>query len=267
MNKWIAAILLTVTLFVQMPFVSAEEAPVQGAPDAYVGFSVSEDWLILSKNMTEDALLEAADLTSKEVTETLVASDCEYLLLHPELNAEVYVKVKETPVSEELFSITEAEDEWILENLDRMIKEGFLVDQFQYDIKEVTVAEYPQMKYVTVPGSVIFDGKRQGMLLGFTFVNGNGVCFMMHLDTNAISDTHLTAFEELAKSVHFTVIREKGEKTEKEQAVAEEQQSGLQYILGGLAGVILMALLLILFGKMKNEKTAEPSAKSEDAGE
>lgn len=253
MKKLIAAVVLIMTVLTGTFGVRAYDVP-----EAYMGFSVSEGWYAFSKNMTDTALLEAVDLTADEVNEALVNSDCEYFITNPEENAEIYVKVKKNELSQELYNIIEAEDQMIMDHLDRILKDGFSVDQFEYDPAGVTVTAYPQMKFITVPGTVLYDGAKHGMIFGATFVNGNGIAFMMYLDQETVGEQHLSAFSEIASSVSFTQIKEKGEAQAEDSAQTEIGQSALQYIAGGFGGVALVALILYLIGRIK---------KSEKAGE
>ncbi len=219
--------------------------------DAYMGFSVGEDWYVFSKNMTDTALLETFELTAEEVNEALLNSDCEHFITNLEKNIKIYVKVKKNAVSDEFYNILETEDQMITDHLDRILKDGFSVDGFSYDPMAVTVTEYPQMKFITVPGTVQYESNNQGMVVGFTFVNGNGIAFIMHLDHAMISEEHMGIFSELASSVSFTQIKEKGEAVTEETAQEASVPSAIGYIGGGFAALLLTALLLFLISRMR----------------
>ncbi len=254
MKKCIIAVLLAV-----FAFGGVISAGASNLPESYMGFSVSKDWYTFSKNMTDTDLLESVDLSAEEVNKALTNSDCEYYIVNPEENAKIYVKVKKNDLSLELYNITEAEDEMILGNLDRILKDGFSMDGFWYDAANATVTEYPQMKFITIPGTVQYDGKTHGMIFGATFVNGNGIAFLMYLEEESVSEQNLSTFSELASSVSFTQIKEKSQVVLEEDAKKTEEKPGkLQYITGGFGALALVALILGLIARMrKPEKAGE----------
>lgn len=239
--------------------------PVQNSSEVYMGLTVSSDWRVLSKNMTDTALLEALDLTADEVNEMLVNGECERIIINAETKAIVNVKIEENALSHELYNITETEDEVLTENLDRILTDGFSVDGLEYNIEDVTFKKYPQMKFITVPGKVSNDGRKRGMIFGTTFINGKGIAFLMPLDTAAIPQESLDAFSEVVGSVSFTAIKEKDEAAvagEEKQAEAPKQGT-ISYILGGFGGLILVAICLYLFDRMR-KSPKEDAERTED---
>lgn len=262
MKKWIAAILMigmiattTVTSYASY-----------NVPEAYMGFSVTEDWHVFSKNMEDSELLDAVGLTAEEINKSLLKSDCEYFITNPKEKAEIYVKVKKNAVANEFYNILETEDEILRNELDRILHEGFSVDQFDYLPEEVVITPYSQMKFVTVPGAVRYDGKRCGMVYGFTFVNGNGIAFMMQGNSETPTEKDMATISEIAGSVSFTVIKEKGEDiaTEEQAENTAPKQSKLQYIAGGFGAIALAVLCLYLIQHMRKNENKPETEKQEE---
>ena len=108
-------------------------------PEAYMGFSVSDQWYVFSKNMTDETLLNTVGLTADEVNEALIKSDCEYFITNPTEDSEIYVKVKKNDLSYELYNILETDDQTIKNDLDRILKDGFSVDGFEYNPESVSI--------------------------------------------------------------------------------------------------------------------------------
>ena len=228
-------------------------------PEAYMGFSVSDDWFVFSKNMKNDALLEAVDMTVGEVNEVLVNSDCEYFITNPTKKTEMYVKVKKNPVADEFFNISKTEDEILLAELGRILKDGFSVDQFTYLPEEVRITNFAQMKFVTIPGTVEYDGNAVGMVFGFTFVNGNGIAFMMRVNSAAPTEEDIQTVLEIANTVSFTVMKEKGEEApvapDAENQDADAPKKPIPYIAGGFLALLLAAACLYLIPRIKHQDT------------
>lgn len=260
MKKLAWALLLAVCLMIGANSVFGYEVP-----DAYMGFSVSDEWYVLSKDMEDDALLDALGLTAGEVNEALVRSDCEYFIINPAAGREVYVKVKQNDLSWEFYNILETDDQQIKDSLDRILEEGFSVDGFSYNDGDVTLTAYPQMKFITVPGTVQYDGKNHGMVFGATFVNGKGIAFIMYLDKETAEEADLNAFNEIVGSVSFTVIKEKGA-SQPQETENEKPESGLSFIAGGLGGLALVALCLFLIDRIKKSERGEENGENRENG-
>ena len=244
--------------------------PVQNTDEVYMGLTVSSDWRVLSKNMTDTKLLDALDLTAEEVNEMLVNGECERIIINAETKAIVNVKIEENALTDELYNITETEDEALLEELDRILSEGFSVDGFEYKKEDVTIEKYSQVKFVIVPGKVVNDGRKRGMIFGVTIINGKGVGFLMPLDTAAIRQEHMDAFLEVVSSATFTAIKDKGEVKEKEEAKkdgAPKPQGAASYIFGGLGGLILVAICLYLFDRFRKSPKEEVLVHTEDSND
>ncbi len=261
MKKWIAAFMIAIILVPGMVSASYQ------VPEAFMGFSVPDGWFIFSKNMEDQALLDAVDLTVDEVNESLVKSDCEYFITNPEKRSEIYVKVRSNALSDEFYNILETEDDILLDEMDRILADGFSVDQFDYLSGDVVITPYSQMKFVTIPGTAQIDGKRYGMIFGFTFVNGKGIAFMMQVDTDTPVESDIATMQDIANSVSFTVIKEKGEASEPAQEDLPEEDvepNSFQYIVGGLAALAFAALLLYLYHCLKKNKTKPKAVNKKD---
>ena len=262
MKKWIAAILTAAALL------SGSVSATYNVPEAYMGFSVADDWYIFSKNMENQELLDAVGLTADEVNESLVKSDCEYFITNPKAHSEIYVKVRDNEVTQEFYNILETEVDILLEEMERILRDAFSVDQFYYYPDEIVITPYSQMKFVTIPGTAQYDGKQFGMVYGFTFVNGKGVAFLMQVDTETPGESDVSMIQDIANSVSFTMINEKGETTavhEDNKTVEEEKsQSSMQYIIGGFAALAFAALCLYLYHCIKHPNTKPKAVRKED---
>lgn len=255
MNKRLLLIaMILISLCINTFFVSANEVP-----EAYMGFSVPDEWYIFSKNMTDRALLDAVGLDTDEVNRSLVKSDCEYLILNPENNSEIYVKIKKNQIAQELYNLSDIDDEIIQTNLENILKNGFSVDGFTYEFAAVRITSYAQMKFVIVPGSVMYDGKSHGLVLGFTFINGKGIGFILYLDKDVAEEEDMQAITELANSLTFTVIRDKTTDVYLDEEEENTSDSALAYIAGGLGGIALIAFCLYFICGIRKSESVEKS--------
>lgn len=266
MKKLIAAILAACCLTTSvLPALAS-----YSVPEAYMGFSVSDDWFIFSKNMKNDTLLDAVDMTVGEVNEALVSSDCEYFITNPTKKAEIYVKVKKNPVADEFYNISGTEDAILQAELDRILKDGFSVDQFTYLPEAVRITSFVQMKFVTIPGTVTYDGNNVGMVFGFTFVNGNGIAFMMRVNSTAPTEEDIQTVLDIANTVSFTVVKDKGEETPAPENETETEKADspkpLPYIAGGFAALLLAAACLYLIPRIKRQ-SVDPEMENDEYDE
>ena len=263
MKKRIIAIILSLFCLCQTA-VFAAEAPTNAGTDAYMGFSVSNGWYILSKNMTDTELLKALGLTAEEVNEALIKADCEYFITNPKEQAEIYVKTRKNAVSEEFYNISGADDAYLKGETGRILSECFSVDGFDYNAEEIVITAYPQMKFVTVPGTVQHSGGQHGMIFGYTFVNGIGIAFIMNLEAAFADEATMFTFADIAESVSFTQIKEKDENGSAANEGTGENAEGpkpLGYIVGGFAAIAMVILLLYIFSNMKQTKEAAEAKK------
>lgn len=226
-------------------------------PDAYMGFSVPEQWYVFSKNMTDVALLDAVGLSADDVNRALVKSDCEHLILNPEDNSEIYVKIKKSEIAHELYNLSNVDDEIIQNKLDDILKDGFSVDGFSYEPIDVKIVPYAQMKFVIVPGTVMYNGTSHGLIFGFTITNGSGIGFILYLDKNVAEEDDLNVLTELASSLTFTVIRDKTTDVYWDETDDSTSNGALTYITGGFGGIALIALCLYFFHGIKKSGSVE----------
>lgn len=250
--KKILAVLMTVVTMATFSLT----AFAQNTPEAFMGFSVTEDWLIFSKDMTDTSLLEAIDMTKDEVNKILDDADCEYFLSNVRKNQRVYLKIENNDLSYEFYNISDTSNKYLKESADRILKDGFSVDGFVYSDEDITFTKTSQMKLMTIQGIIDTGRKKEAMLLGITFVNGSGIAFMMH--TDEITEDTISDFNEIASSISFTVIREKGGEDEGTGA----SQTALKYIAGGLGALVLAGILIVLIDrKKKTERFDEENSK------
>ncbi len=260
MNKIIKSLILTF-LLVCLGTCSVYS---EGINDSFMELTLPNDWYIFSKNMDNEALLDAAGVTKEDINKILTDSDCEYYMINPENKSEIYVKVKKNDFSLDIFNIYEYDDENILDNLDAFLYDFFLMDGFDYNAENVIINDYSQFKFVTVPGSFMYNGEKHGMVLGATFVNGNGIGFMLYLEGETVNDKNMKTMLEIADTLSFTVIKDKGDAGMENNPGAPVFDTKT-YIISGMGGVILIALCIYLFGKIKNsEKNDEINQNSED---
>ncbi len=251
MKKIISLLVLITTIFSLSITAYAEKKP-----EAFMGFSVTEDWLVFSKDMTDESLLDSLYITQKEVNKILDDADCEYFLSNTKKNQRVYLKIENNELSNELYNISETEDGFLKDNTGRILSDGFSVDGFEYSKDDITFSQNSQMKLMTIKGKM---SSGEQMLIGVTFVNGSGIAFMMHTDT--ITEETLEDFNEIASSVSFTVIREKGGEDEGTGTT----QTALKYIAGGLGALVIAAVLIYLADRKK--KTEKVNEERETLGE
>lgn len=234
------------------------------AEDAYMGFSVSEEWYVFSHDMSDTELLKSLDLTPAQVNETLDNSGCEYLLSNPAKDCEIYVKVNETDLSYQLYNLAEHPNEYLMDNLRNILYDGFSMKGLNYNEAGVTISDYPQMKFVTVPGSTFYDDKKHGIVFGGTVVNGSAVGFTMYLEDEEVEDEDIATMQEVASTVTFTVIKDKSE--DSPQAVIEEEsQNALEFMVGGFGAIIVIVFCVYMIERLRHKDNEEgPTEEKEE---
>jgi ABC-type antimicrobial peptide transport system permease subunit len=226
------------------------------AEDAYMGFSVSDGWYVFSRDMKDTEFLKSLDLTTAEVNEILDNSGCRYLLSNPAKDCEIYVKVSENDLSYDLYNLAEQTNEHLMENLRKILYDGFTMKGLNYNDAGVVISDYPQMKFVTVPGSTFYDDKKHGIVFGGTVVNGSAVGFTMYLENEEVHDEDIATMQEVASTVTFTVIKDKTE--DSPQAVIEEEsQNALEFMVGGFGAIVLIVFCVIMIEKLRHKDKEE----------
>jgi len=245
---------LTIILLIIMIF-SGVSAYAQNAPEAYMEISVTDEWGIFTKNMQDEKLLLSADKSADEINELLESTGSESVIINKNTGAQIYVKVEKNDLSYELWNISEKDNEYIKENLKRIVYDGFLMSSFNYQDEDVKIDDYAYMKFITIPGSAYVDTDAHGLLAGGTIVNGNSIVFTMV--TNGIKPTEeeINAVCDIAKGVSFTVIKEKTD----EAPVNEEQteKDAFNYILGGFGALVLIIFCVYMIIRMKSREEDE----------
>ncbi len=244
--KRLAGLVLTVIMLISMGSAAFAE-------DSYMGFSVSEGWYVFSRDMKDTELLKSLDLTAAEVNEILDNSGCRYLLSNPAKDCEIYVKVNETDFSYELYNFAEHTNEYLMENLRKILYDGFAMKGLNYNDAGVVISDYPQMKFVTVPGSTFYDDKKHGIVFGGTVVNGSAVGFTMYLESEEVRDEDINTMQEVARTLTFTVIKDKAE--DSPQAVIEEEsQNALEFMVGGFGAIVVIVFCVLMIEKLRRKE-------------
>ena len=235
------------------------------AEDAYMGFSVSEDWLVFSRDMKDAELLKSIDMSASEVNEILQNSGSEYLLVNPSKNRDIYVKVNSNDSSYEYFNFKESTDEHLMQNLRKLVYDAFLLKGFNYNDAGVVITDYPQMKFVTVPGNTFYDDGKKGILFGGTVVNGKAIGFTMYLDSDEAEDEDVALMQEVASTVTFTVIKDKAQ-VSPEKITEEKSQTALEFMVGGFGAIVVIIICVYVIERMRNkdDDTEETTEKIEE---
>ena len=226
------------------------------AEDAYMGFSVSEDWFVFSRDMEDENLLQSIDMSASRVNEILENSGSEYLLVNPSKNRDIYVKVENNDLSYEYFNFKESTDEHLMQNLRELVYDAFLLKGFNYNDAGVVITDYPQMKFVTVPGNTFYDDGKKGILFGGTVVNGKAIGFTMYLDSDEATDEDVALLQEVASTVTFTIIKDKSE-VSPEKATEEKSQSAFEFMVGGFGAIVVIIICVYVIERMRHKDEDE----------
>ena len=233
------------------------------AEDAYMGFSVSEGWLVFSRDMKDEELLKSINMSASEVNEILQNSGSEYLLINPSKNRDIYVKVNSNDYSYEYFNLKESTDEHIMQNLRSLVYDAFSLKGFNYNDVGVVITDYPQMKFVTIPGNTFYDDGKKGILFGGTIVNGKTIGFTMYLDSDEVTDEDVALMQEVASTVTFTIIKDKSE-VSPEKITEEKSQTALEFMVGGFGAIVVIILCVYVIERMRNKDEEETEEKVEE---
>ena len=236
------------------------------AEDAYMGFSVPDGWYVFSRDMEDKDLLRRLDTSKQEINKMLDNANCEYILANPQKNCEICVTVRSSELSDELFNLAEWGNEHIIENLRSIIVDGFSVKGFNYNEAGIVISDFPQMKFVTVPGSVFYDDRKHAILFGGTVVNGSAIGFTMHIDGDEVSDEDISIMQEMAQTVTFTRIKDRGEKSEQAQT-EEKSQTALEFMVGGFVAIIVVVFCVYMIDRLKNKDDEEEVITTEETQE
>ena len=248
MKKILTLVIAMLILFTSSVAVFAE--------DAYMGFSVSEDWFVFSRDMKDESLLQSIDMSASRVNEILENSGSDYLLINPSKNRDIYVKVESTDLSYEYFNLKESTDEHLMQNLRELVYDAFSLKGFNYNDAGVVITDYPQMKFVTVPGNTFYDDGKKGILFGGTVVNGKAIGFTMYLDSDEATDEDVALMQEVASTVTFTVIKDKSE-VSPQKVTEEKSQNAFEFMVGGFGAIVVIIICVYVIERMRHKDEDE----------
>ncbi len=245
----------TITLIFAMLILVMSSLGVS-AQDSYMGFSVSGDWIVFSRDMKDTELLKSIDMSVSEVNEILENSGSEYLLINSKKECDIYVKIINNDLSYEYFNMAGHTNDHLMENLRNLLYDGFYLKGFNYNEAGVVITDYPQMKFITVPGNTFYDDGKKGILFGGTMVNGSAIGFTMYLDSDEVTDEDVALMQEVASTVNFTVIKDKSE-VSPEKATEEKSQTALEYMVGGFGAIIVIAVCVYVIDRIRHKDDDE----------
>ena len=258
MKKILTLVIAMLILFTSSVAVFAE--------DAYMGFSVSEDWFVFSRDMKDESLLQSIDMSASRVNEILENSGSDYLLINPSKNRDIYVKVESTDLSYEYFNLKESTDEHLMQNLRELVYDAFSLKGFNYNDAGVVITDYPQMKFVTVPGNTFYDDGKQGILFAGSVVNGKAIGFTMYLDSDETTDEDVALMQEVASTVTFTIIKDKSE-VSPQKVTEEKSQNAFEFMVGGFGAIVVIIICVYVIERMRHkdeDETEENDVKMEE---
>lgn len=223
--------------------------------DAFMGLSATGDWYIFSKNMEDKELLDAVGLSAREVNEILESKRSESMFVNAKTNAAIYVKVNENDKSKELWNISETDDSYLIQNLNSILHNGFLMHDLEYEEGNVRISTVnPDFKQIIIPGSKDGENGVRGMIVSGTFVNGKAIAFVMETEGEVPTEEEIAELEEVTKGVEITKFRQKGENDQEKSA---KPINYTRYFIGGAIVVVVLVLGALAMKKMKTEDEEE----------
>ena len=234
-------------------------------PDSYMEFSATDDWSIFTKDMEDEKLLDAVDKTKVEINEILESTGSESLIINKKTLAQIYLKVEKNESSQEFWNIQSESDEYIKENIKGIVYDAFLMGAFDFQDEDVTIKDYAYMKFITVKGTVFAEEKAHGVIVGGTIVNGSAMVFTMVTEDREPTEEEISAIDEIAKSISFTVIKDKKVEhvTEGEQA----EKDVFNYILGGFGALVLIIFCVCIITRMRSKDEESEEKETEEGKE
>lgn len=228
------------------------------APDAYMELSVTGNWHIFSKDMEDEQLLEAVDMSASDINKILKDSGSESVIINSETGAEVYVKVLKNDISRELWNIQDTDNTYITDNIDTILSDGFNVSELDFALENLTFRDCAYMKQITVHGSTYYDGEGHGVVVSGTIVNGYAISFMMKTNEIVPSEEEVTEVSELCSGISFTVIKDKSN-----EPVADDggETDAFGYILGGFGAIIVIIFCAYMIERIKHKDDDDKKSK------
>lgn len=221
----------------------------QEIPDSYMEFSATGEWNIFTKNMEDKELLSSVGKSAEEINEILNKTGSESLIVNKTTGAQIYLKIVKNDLSYELWNIQNTDNGYIKENLKSIVYDAFSLKSFNYQDEDVKINDYAYMKFLTIPGTAFAEEKGHGVIAGGTVVNGNAVVFTMVTNDITATDEEIHSVEEIAKSVSFTIIKDK------EDSVLSNGNDGtddvFDYVLGGFGALVLIIFCVYAITKIK----------------
>ena len=258
MKKTIAVIL---ALFMMVSVTCMCYAQV--APDAYMELSVTGDWYIFSKDMEDEELLDAVGMSVGQINKILEDSSSESVIINSVTGAQVFVKVLNNQMSHDLWNIQGTDDAYLMENIDRILSEGFYVAGLDYGNENIVIQDSAYMKQITVHGSTFFGGEGHGIAVSGTFVNGHAIVFMMETAETEPTQEEVSQVKELLSGVSFTVIKDKDDGLYKDKG---NERDVFHYILGGFGAIVVIIFCAYVIERMKHkDDEADTSEESEES--
>jgi len=252
--KRVFTAVLTLVVIICMSWVCAAQDA------AFMGLSATGDWHIFSKNMENKELLDAVDMSAREINEILENTRSESMFVNAKTNAVICVKVDENDKSKELWNISETEDSYLLQNLNSILHNGFSMHDLDYKAENVRISTVnPDFKQIIIPGSTDSGDGVHGMIVSGTFLNGKTIAFVMETRGETPTEEEIAELEEVTKGVEITNIRQKGEEEDKE---ASKPINYTRYLIGG-AIVVIVAVFAFAANK-KSKRDDEEEGEEED---
>ena len=106
--KRIFAVLLALVVLISTYCVSA------ATDEAFMGLSATGDWYIFSKNMENKELLNAVDMSAREINQILENTRSESMFVNAKTKAVIYVKVDDNNKSRELWNISKTDNSHLI---------------------------------------------------------------------------------------------------------------------------------------------------------
>lgn len=232
----------------------------QTVPDSYMELSVTGDWHIFSKDMTDEALLDAVDMSASDINKILEDSGSESLIINSATGAQVFVKVHKNELSRQLWNIQETDNAYIMENVGTILADGFNVTELDYIPENVAIKDSAYLKQVSVYGSTFYSGTGHGIVVSGTFVNGYAVVFMMESADVSPTEEEVLQVNELMSGVSFTVIKDKDISVPDE---AESESDVFTYILGGFGALVVIIFCAYMIERLRHKEEISEETKEE----
>ena len=247
---------LTIIFCILMLMVSLNTVVfAENFPQEYMEITVDGDFKIFTKDMQDKELLDTVGKSAADINEILEQTGSESLVINQKTGAQIYLSVKENDISYDMWNMSNIDNEYLMENIDVIFNDGFLLDGFNYKAEDVKITDYAYMKFILASGSTYQNGSAHGLVCGGSFVNGKAIVFTMVTEGTTPTQEEISAVESVASGVSFTVIKDK------EDAVAKDEERPqadvFNYILGGFGAIVVIIFCVYIIARMKNNEQSE----------